>query len=153
MTLCPRLAQPCHVGSPGLLRLLFFPAGKKTPLKFFQATVTKPQHSDRHFPGPEQPPVLPSSRRVAPRDPDTCLAAVVWGNTNASPACFRPSLDPRKRGIGGIRGVFMASGLFTAKTVSGSGFPKQPHTGAALARIKTFLSFPGKGFPDPVTAG
>lgn len=39
------------------------------------------------------------------------------------------------------------------QTVSGSGFPKQPHTGTALARIKTFLSFPGKGFPDPVTAG
>lgn len=43
------------------------------------------------------------------------------GDTVASPACFRTSLDPRKRGIGGIRGVFMASGLFTVKTVSGSG--------------------------------
>lgn len=152
MTLCPRLAQPCHVGSPGLLRLLFFPAGKKTPLKFFQATVTKPQHSDRHFPGPEQPPVLPSSRHVALRDPDTCLAAVVWGNTNASPACFRPSLDPRKRGIGGIRGVFMASGLFTADCLW-QWVPQTAPYRRCFGQDKDIPVIPGKGLSRPSHGG
>ena len=47
----------------------------------------------------------------------------------------------------------MAPGLFTVEPGSGSGFPKQPRTGAALAGIETFLSFPGKGFPNPVTVG
>lgn len=47
----------------------------------------------------------------------------------------------------------MAPGLLTVEWGSGRGFPKQPRTSAALAGIKTFLSFPGKGFPNPVTAG
>lgn len=47
----------------------------------------------------------------------------------------------------------MAPGLFTVEPGSGSGFLEQPCTGAALARIKTFLSFPGKGFPNPVMVG
>lgn len=47
----------------------------------------------------------------------------------------------------------MALGLFTAEPGSGCGFPEQPRTDTALAGIKTFLSFPGKGFPNPVTVG
>lgn len=47
----------------------------------------------------------------------------------------------------------MAPGLLTVERSSGGGLPKQPHTSAGLAGIKTFLSFPGKGFPNPVTAG
>lgn len=47
----------------------------------------------------------------------------------------------------------MAPGLFTVELGAGSRFPKQPRTSAALAWIETFLSFSGKGFPNPVTAG
>lgn len=36
---------------------------------------------------------------------------------------------------------------------AGSPPPRQPRTEAALDGIKTFLAFPGKGFPKPVVAG
>lgn len=125
--------------------------GKKQP-KFFQAVVMKPQRGDRHFPGPEQP-LRPGQQR---RGAAAHGGGLHFGERGCTPSPipvrFGPSPDPGE-GAGGMRRAFMAPGLFTAELGSGSGFPRQPRTEAALDGIKTFLAFPGKGFPNPVVAG
>lgn len=156
MTLCPGLAQPCHVGLPASRTsppALLPSRKKKTPLKFFQATVTKPQPSDRHFPGSEQPPVLPSSCPVAPRDPSMCQAAVVLGTPLHPLYVSGPHLIPGKGGLEEFMEFLWLLACLQGRLSLAVGSPNSPIPGAALARIKTFLSFPGKGFPDPVTAG
>lgn len=154
--LCPRHAGPGAAPLPGRHSGAFPPAplpekGKKQP-KFFQAVVMKPQLGDRHFPGPEQPLRPGQQRRGAARTRIMGGGLRFLGHGCAPdpiPVRFGPSPDPGE-GAGGMWRVFMAPGLFTAELGSGSGFPpppRQPRTEAALDGIKTFLAFPGKGFP------